>query len=87
MRFSAAQSFVYFGALVVVYVVLRLIGAIPVLGTIILGPIVGLLTFIILAIGILTWLFLMYQAHRGKTIRLPFFAGYADAMIQRFSKK
>jgi uncharacterized membrane protein len=86
VRFHAAQSFITFGGIFIVYVVLRLLGGIPIIGFL-LSPILGVVTFIVLALGFLTWLFLMFQAYRGKNFRLPIVSSYADSLVYRFSPK
>src|SRR6266487_4188426 len=84
VRFHAAQSFITFGILFIVDLVLRLLGGIPILGFL-LSPILGLMNFILIALGILLWLFLMFQAYRGKNFRLPIVSNYADSLVNRFS--
>ncbi len=84
-RFHAAQSVVLFTPLVIVYVVVRLLTILPVIG-ILLGPILGCLTSILLIGGALLWVFLMVQSYRGSNVRLPFVSEYADAFVARFSK-
>src|SRR5947209_8825329 len=86
VRFHAAQSFITFGVLFIVYLVLRLIAGIPIIGFL-LSPIIGIVTFILLALGFLTWLFLMFQAYRGNNFRLPIVSGYADSLVNRFSPR
>src|SRR6266700_4125286 len=83
VRFHAAQSFITFGILFIVDLVLRLLGGIPILGFL-LSPILGLMNFILIALGILLWLFLMFQAYRGKNFRLPIVSNYADSLVNRF---
>ncbi|MFL5693562.1 MAG: DUF4870 domain-containing protein [Ktedonobacteraceae bacterium] len=94
VRFHAAQSFVFFGLVSVVFIVLRLIGylisIIPFLGGLlgfVLNPVLACLTFIILIPAGLIWLFLMVQAYRGVTVRLPFFGNYAESLVERFTRK
>lgn len=87
VRFSAAQSFVFFGVLTVVYIVLQLIKAIPVVGTVLLAPIIGPITTVLLIVGAVVWVFLMFMANRGNKIKLPFFGGYAERIVERFTKK
>lgn len=85
VRFHAAQSVVLFTPLVIVYVIVRLLTVLPVVG-VLLGPILGCLTSILLIGGALLWVFLMVQAYRGSNVRLPIVSEYADAFVARFSK-
>jgi len=86
VRFHAAQSFVVLGSAMVVYIVLRLIIAIPFVGFL-LSPIISCLTFIVLIPAALIWLFLMLQAYRGAKTKLPIVGDYAEALVARFSKQ
>jgi uncharacterized membrane protein len=86
VRFHAAQSVVLFTPLVLIYVVVRFLTVLPVVG-ILLGPILGCLTSILLIGGALLWVFLMVQAYRGSNVRLPVVSEYADAFVARFSSK
>ena len=85
VRFHAAQSVVLFTPLIGVYVVVRLLTIVPVLG-LLLSPILGCLTSILLVGGALLWIFLMVQTYRGSNVRLPVISQYADAFVARFSK-
>jgi uncharacterized membrane protein len=94
VRFHAAQSFVFFGFVFVVFFALRLIGylvsIIPFVGGFLgffLNPVLGFLTFVVLVPAGLIWLFLMIQAYRGVTVRLPFFGNYAESLVERFTRK
>jgi uncharacterized membrane protein len=94
VRFHAAQSFVFFGFVFVVFFALRLIGylvsIIPFVGGFLgffLNPVLGFLTFVVLVPAGLIWLFLMLQAYRGATVRLPFFGNYAESLVERFTRK
>jgi uncharacterized membrane protein len=84
VRFAAAQSITIFGPIFVVYVLLRLIGSIPIL-SFFLAPITGFFIGLILFISGLIWIFLMVQAYRGVTVRIPIVSAYADALLARFS--
>ncbi len=86
VRFHAAQSVVLFTPLVIVYIVVRFLTVLPFIG-VVLGPILGCLTSILLIGGGLLWIFLMVQAYRGSNVRLPVVSEYADAFVARFSKK
>ena len=69
----------------IVYVVVRLLTILPVIG-VLLGPILGCVTSILLIGGALLWIFLMVQSYRGSNVRLPIVSQYADAFVARFSK-
>ena len=86
VRFSAAQSTIFFGIVTVLYVLLRFISIIPILGFL-LSPVIGFITFVGGIVVFLIWLFLMLQAYRGKTVRLPFISGYADNLVQLLTPK
>ena len=86
VRFHAAQSFIFFGIVSVVYIVIRLLSIIPVLGFL-LSPVLGCATLILLIPAALIWVFLMIQAYRGVNFRLPIISGYADSLIDRFTSK
>ncbi|MBO0783744.1 MAG: hypothetical protein J2P37_33455 [Ktedonobacteraceae bacterium] len=85
VRFAAAQSTVFFGPVIAVYIVLKIISVIPVLGFL-LGGVIGFVTGILSIVAGLAWVFLMFMSYRGVKIRLPYFSDYADRMIDRFSK-
>ncbi|GAC1363207.1 MAG: hypothetical protein NVS2B12_11780 [Ktedonobacteraceae bacterium] len=85
VRFHAAQSVVAFTPIVAVYIVLRILTVLPLVG-VVLGPILGCLTSILLIGGTLLWVFLMVQSYRGSNVRLPIIAEYADAFVARFSR-
>ena len=87
VRFCAAQSTVVFGAVFVLYLLLRLIMIIPFIGTFLLGPIIsGCIIPIILVPAGLLWIFLMVQAYRGVQVKLPIVGDYAQAFLARFSR-
>jgi|SRR5450755_3455768 len=86
VRFSAAQSTIFFGGVSVLYILLHFIGLIPILGFL-LAPVLGFVTFVIGIVAFLTWLFLMIQAYRGKTVRLPIISSYADNLVQLLTPK
>jgi len=86
VRFHAAQSFIFFGIVSVVYIVIRLLSIIPLLGFL-LSPVLGCATLILLIPAALIWVLLMIQAYRGVTIRLPIVGGYAESLVTRFSPK
>jgi uncharacterized membrane protein len=86
VRFSAAQSLVLFGPTFVVYLLLRLIGGIGFI-SLLLGPIIGLLTTIIFWGTTILWIYLMVQTYRGRQVRLPIVADYADRVLAGFSRR
>lgn len=86
VRFAAAQSFIFLGGAFVLYVIVRLITIIPVVGFL-LNPVLSCASFVILIPTVLIWLFLMFQAHRGVKVKLPIVGGYAEALVTRFSRK
>src|SRR5947208_14825648 len=57
VRFHAAQSFIFFGIVSVVYIVIRLLSIIPVLGFL-LSPVLGCATLILLIPAALIWVLL-----------------------------
>lgn len=86
VRFSAAQSIIFFGGASVIYILLRFISIIPILGFL-LSPVIAFVSSVGGIIVFLIWLFLMIQAYRGKTVRLPFISGYADNLVQMLTPK
>jgi uncharacterized membrane protein len=86
VRFSAAQSVTIFGPLFVLYVLLKLIALIPFIGTFLLAQVIGCLVGLLVAVGLLVWVFLMVQAYRGVAVRIPIVSDYADALLARFSR-
>lgn len=90
VRYSAAQSFLFFVPAFIIYEILKLIagflGLIPLLG-LLLGPLFGIIATVFgIAIG-LVWLYLMIQAFRGKTVRLPFFSNLAQGAVDRTTRR
>jgi uncharacterized membrane protein len=86
VRFNAAQSTIFFGIVSVIYILLRFISIIPILGFL-LSPVIGFVTFVGGIVVFLIWLFLIIQSYRGKTVRLPFISGYADNLVQILTPK
>jgi uncharacterized membrane protein len=90
VRFSAAQSLLFFGSASIILEVLSLLGGflggIPLIG-LVFGLVFGFLTYAVWIVAIITWIFLMIQAFRGKTVRLPFFSTYADNIVRRTSRR
>jgi uncharacterized membrane protein len=83
VRFCAAQSTITFGAAFIIYVLLRFISALPIIGFL-LSPILGCLTTVLLAAAGLLWVFLIVQAYRGVKVKLPIIGDYAEILAQRF---
>lgn len=85
VRFHAVQSFLYLGAAAIVIGILKAIasfaGSIFLIGFL-LGPLFGFLFFAVGFIAILSWLYLMLQAFRGKKTKIPYFGDLAE----RFSR-
>ena len=73
VRFHAVQSMVVFGAIAAAYIILAVIGAIPVINliNIVLYPLLGILTFVL-------WILLMVKAYQGKKYKLPWSGNLAD---------
>jgi uncharacterized membrane protein len=86
VRFSAAQSIILFGGVTIIYVLLRLISAIPLIGFL-LSPVLSCATFIVVVPAILLWLFLMFRSYQGVQVKLPVIGDYAERLVTRFSKK
>lgn len=86
VRFHAAQSFLFSGAVFVVYVVLRLLSIVPLIGFL-LSPILAVLIWVLIIPATLIVLYLMFQAYRGNTVRLPIFGEAAEGWVNRFSRK
>lgn len=81
VRFCAAQSTLVFGSAFIVYILLRFISAIPILGFI-LSPILGCAISILgIAAGLL-WIFLIVQTYRGVKVKLPFIGDIAERLSQ-----
>src|SRR6266705_3119602 len=70
VRFAAAQSFLALGGAFLLYVILRLITLIPVIGFL-LSPVLSCLVFVVLVPSALLWLFLLVQSYRGVQVKLP----------------
>jgi uncharacterized membrane protein len=88
VRFNAAQSFLFFGSVSIVFSILKLLGfltLVPLLGWF-FGLIFGLISFVLLLGTALVWIFLMLRAYTGKKFKLPFFGDYAEKLVNRFTK-
>ncbi|MDQ2716994.1 MAG: hypothetical protein M3Z08_18985 [Chloroflexota bacterium] len=86
VRFHAAQSFIFSGGVTVLYIVLRLLTLLPVVGFL-LSPILSCALFVLLVPSLIIWLFLMIMAYRGSTIKLPVIGSYAEALVEKFTRK
>ena len=86
VRFCAAQSTMFFGSVFIIYLFLRLVMLIPLLGFL-LSPIIGCLIWLLLVASALTWVFLIIQAYRGVKVKLPFFGHYAENLAMRSSRR
>ena len=90
VRFAAAQSFLFFVPALIVYGILKFLGGflggIPLLG-LLLGPLFGIVATVFGILLFLTWAYLIIQTLRGKTVRLPFFSGYAQALVDRTTRR
>ena len=64
VQFHAIQSIIVFGGLAVLNVVITLL--VPVL-----GAAVGTLSTLVGLVGVVLWVFLMYQAYNGEAYELP----------------
>jgi uncharacterized membrane protein len=88
VRFNAAQSFLFFGSISIVFTLIKVLGfltLIPLLGWF-FGLVFSLISFVLLVGAGLTWAFLMFQAYRGVKFKLPFFGDYAESLVNRFTK-
>ncbi len=85
VRFNAAQSIILFTPILLAYIVLRIVTVLPLIGFL-LNPVAACLTTVLLVPAGLLWLFLMVQAYRGVTVKLPIVGNYAEALVARFSK-
>jgi uncharacterized membrane protein len=94
VRFNAAQSFLFFGSTFVLLLVIRLlgflIGLIPFIGgtlAFVVNLVLSPVSFIIVLLAALVWIFLLFQSYRGRTVRLPFFGNYAESMVARTMRR
>ena len=86
VRFHAAQSFIFFGGISLLWGVLHLIGIVPLLGVLLSIPL-SFISTVITVVAVVAWLFLMFQMYRGKNFRIPIVSGYADSLVDRFTSK
>ena len=94
VRFHAAQSMVLNVAVIGVYIVFSIVGAI--LSVLFFGDLfltgglltglLSLLTFLVgtvLFVGVLAlWVYLMYTAYKGRTVKLPIVDGFAERIAK-----
>ena len=73
VRFHAVQSMAVFGAITAAYIVLAIIGTIPVINliNIVLYPLLGILWFVL-------WIILMIKAYQGVKYKLPWSGNLAE---------
>ena len=86
VRFCAAQSFLLFGGVTLLQVIIRILSAIPLIGPLILAPILGLLGYVVILAAVATWIFLMFQAYRGVKVKIPIVGDYAEALVARITR-
>ena len=86
VRFSAAQSILFFGGITIIRILFGLLSAIPFLGPFILAPILGFLGNILIVLAVIAWIVLMVQAYRGVKVKIPIVGDYAEALMARFSR-
>lgn len=72
VRFHAMQSFLFFGALVVISLA---IGWIPLLG--------GLVKSVVWLITVVSMFYFAFMAYSGKTIKIPFFGTIAWEQVNK----
>ena len=70
VRFHALQSTLWFLLLMVAVWVLRFIGNFPLIGWI-LSIIINPVVFILTAVGVISWIFLMFKAYQNETFKIP----------------
>ncbi len=85
VRFSAAQSFLFFGSVSILQIIISALSHIPLLG-VLLAPILGLVSTVVTAVALAAWLFLMFQASRGVKVKIPVVGDYAEALVARFTR-
>jgi uncharacterized membrane protein len=78
VRFHALQSILVFAALSIVWVVIKAIFALPLLGTVlgcVLGPLLGVLT-------LLLWSGLILLALLGRRVKIPLLGDWAESLAR-----
>lgn len=71
VRFHAWQSTLFFLALWVVWIVLRMLGL---FGTMVI-------TFILMPVSLAIWLVLLFKAFQGEKFKLPYFGDLAESKV------
>ena len=71
VRFHALQSIYVFGVLTVASIIL---GWIPVVGPVVLNPLIGLLSIVL-------WILLMVKAYQGRLYKLPWSGNIAEKQV------
>lgn len=85
VRFSAAQSVMFFGSVSILQIIISALSHIPLLG-VLLAPILGLVSTVVTVVALAAWLFLMFQAYRGVKVKIPIVGDYAEALVARFTR-
>jgi uncharacterized membrane protein len=90
VRFAAAQSFLFFVPALIILGILRFLagffGGIPLIG-LLFGPLLGIVATIVGILIFLVWLYLIIQTLRGRTVRLPLVSTYAQALVDRTTRR
>ena len=76
VRFHAMQSTVFFGGMILLYVVLAIVPIIGWLILVVLSSILPLVSFIL-------WLILMWKAYNGEKYMLPYFGNLAQKQLAK----
>jgi len=82
VRFHALQSTLWFGFLFIVNWVLNLLTSIWVIG-VFLNFLVAPITTVLAIIGFVSWILLMYKAHKGEDFKLPIVGDVAWVQINK----
>lgn len=90
VRFSAAQSIVLFFPLLIISSILNVLISffygIILIGWLIAG-LLNAVSLVIIVIGVVLWLFLMFQAWRGVEVKLPVVGEYAEKLVRLFAPR
>jgi uncharacterized membrane protein len=73
VRFHAMQSILFFGGLAVIWIILSIIGALP-----LLGFFTGLIWYAVVIIGLVGYIVLLINGFQGKYFKLPIIGDYAE---------
>jgi uncharacterized membrane protein len=84
IKFHAAQSIVFFGAITVVRIVLALIGAFLPAGV---GFVLGLISLLILLFALVVWVMALYKAwtSEGARFNLPLVGGFVAPYAEQLA--